>query len=225
MEFLGGIFPRLRSAGFAVVAFVLTDAAVAELTWDRTRAEFAAAAGDPEVIALYRYKNTGTQPVSITSVRTSCQCTTAEPSISVIGPGQEGVLRTVFDVADRLGQQEKTITVSTDDPAGKPTELVLRVNIAEIVTAQPRAVVWHVGEALAEKNIVLEAVDNFRIRKIALPDDTGNFTCRVEPLPSGGFEFKITPKSTQAIANGIIRCTATVEGRPSLGVIVYALVR
>ena len=56
---------------------------LAGLEWTTTRVELSATAGDSELVADFPFKNTGTSPVSILNLQTSCDCTVAtEPKHS-----------------------------------------------------------------------------------------------------------------------------------------------
>lgn len=63
------------------------------------------------------FTNTGTEPLIIKNVRTSCGCTSKEWPKEPIMPGESNVIKATFNAA-RLGQFNKSITVSTN--ADKP---------------------------------------------------------------------------------------------------------
>jgi hypothetical protein len=62
----------------------------------------------------FKFKNTGKEPLIITSVVKSCGCTTPEePSKEPIKPGGTGVIRFHYDTK-RVGAFEKTLTVNSN---------------------------------------------------------------------------------------------------------------
>lgn len=67
--------------GLAVLIFAVTSIlsmpALAGLEWETQRINYTASITDDKAEAVFKFTNTGEQPVTITSVRTSCGCTTA----------------------------------------------------------------------------------------------------------------------------------------------------
>lgn len=66
--------------------------------------------GDKIEVA-YRFKNTGSKPLVIKDVRPSCGCTVAEKPEEPIAPGGEGIIKGVFNSANKLGPNHKTLHV------------------------------------------------------------------------------------------------------------------
>jgi hypothetical protein len=195
------------------------------LEWSKTRVELSATAGDGSVSAEFPYKNTSGHPIEIAQVRTSCDCTTATPTVNTVLPGKGGVIRAVFEVGDRLGQQEKTIEVVTRDAPEKPAVLILHIRIAEVVLSQPRALIWPIGGPAIEKVMEFTAAEPYQLRGLTSPSDTPGFESRLEKVTDHRFRLRLTPLSTTAPMNGIFHYTAQVDNRPPLALSVYALVR
>lgn len=67
---------------------------------------------DGEVVDhTFKFKNTGTEPVIISRVSTSCGCTTPEYTSTPVAPNQEGEVKVRFDSHGQSGKQQKIITV------------------------------------------------------------------------------------------------------------------
>jgi len=73
----------------------------------------------------FRFKNTGGSPLIISNVQASCGCTTPEYSKNPIAPGEEGLVKVVFNSAGQMGKQHKVVTV-TSNAVSKNTLLHLR---------------------------------------------------------------------------------------------------
>lgn len=68
----------------------------------------------------YSFKNTGTAPLIISEVVTTCGCTVPSFSKEPIAPGGSGDITVVFKSAGKEGRQNKIITVlsnATNNPA------------------------------------------------------------------------------------------------------------
>lgn len=64
-----------------------------------------------KIEVAYRFKNSGNKPLVIKEVRPSCGCTVAEKPEKPIAPGDEGVIKGVFNSANKLGPNHKTMHV------------------------------------------------------------------------------------------------------------------
>ncbi|MEP7253154.1 MAG: DUF1573 domain-containing protein [Ginsengibacter sp.] len=62
----------------------------------------------------YRFKNTGKNPLIISSAIASCGCTVPEKPEEPIKPGETGFLKVVFNSKGRVGPVHKDITVTSN---------------------------------------------------------------------------------------------------------------
>jgi len=94
-----------------------------ELTWD-----FGDVAQDEKVEHLFKFTNTGNEPLIISSAKGSCGCTVPEWPKEPIAPGQGGEMKVVFSSGKKKNKQTKTVTVQANtDP--NPTRLTIKANI------------------------------------------------------------------------------------------------
>lgn len=86
------------------------------LAWDATTKETTVEAGAPQGKFTFNFTNISSAPVTITSVRTSCGCTTAHLAHMpwTVEPGTDGQIDVVMNLMGKSGTVIKTITVSTD---------------------------------------------------------------------------------------------------------------
>lgn len=77
----------------------------------------------------FRFKNSGTKPLIIQSVQPSCGCTVAETPKEPIAPGQEGVIKGVFDSNGKPGVNTKTMTVLANTQGTNAHHLSFTVNV------------------------------------------------------------------------------------------------
>src|SRR5512135_415851 len=61
----------------------------------------------------FEFTNTGGQPLVITNVVPSCNCTASAWTHDPVMPGARGFISATYDVKGRLGNFEKTISVSS----------------------------------------------------------------------------------------------------------------
>ena len=73
----------------------------------------------------YVLSNSGKSDLLIRKVKASCGCTAVQPEKKVIAPGESVNIKTVFNSAGKLGNQNKTVTIITNDP--KKSKMILWV--------------------------------------------------------------------------------------------------
>lgn len=86
----------------------------------------------PPVAQTFPIQNTGDQPLLITNVVTSCGCTTAQLSSSVIPAGQRADLVVTFDPNFHAtsGPVTRLVWLETNDPDQPVVELRMDANVA-----------------------------------------------------------------------------------------------
>ena len=89
-----------------------------------------------EPLRLAKFKNTGTEPLIISGAKGSCGCTVPNWPKEPIMPGESSVIEIRYDTK-RVGAINKTVTVTSNDPAGKH---VIRVIVTINAVAQEEGV-------------------------------------------------------------------------------------
>jgi hypothetical protein len=77
----------------------------------------------------FRFKNSGDKPLVIQSVQPSCGCTVADYPKEPIAPGQEGLIKGVFDSNGKPGVNNKTMTVLANTKGTTAHHLSFKVNV------------------------------------------------------------------------------------------------
>ncbi len=89
-----------------------------------------------EPLRLAKFKNTGSEPLIISGAKGSCGCTVPNWPKEPIMPGESSVIEIRYDTK-RVGAINKTVTVTSNDPAGKH---VIRVTGSINAVAQEEGV-------------------------------------------------------------------------------------
>src|SRR5262245_2525959 len=117
----------MKHAIFFTVALTLwlrlTVPCAAQLRWETTELEFSPSVDQTQVTAHFRFQNVGQSEIKITSVTTSCGCTTAALEKNTIAPGEKGEIEATFNFGDRVGLQQKDVLVESTDPESPKTSL------------------------------------------------------------------------------------------------------
>ena len=89
---------------------------------------------------VFTFKNLGSEDLRILDVKTSCGCTAALASESVIPPGATGSINVKFDSKTFTGHVTKTITVHSNDPGEPESQLTLRAQVEPMVVLGPERI-------------------------------------------------------------------------------------
>lgn len=179
----------------------------AGLEWDAHRINHTAAITDTKAEAAFTFTNTGDQPVTITSVRTSCGCTTTTLDKKIYVPGETGEVIAVFAFGDRTGRQHKRITVRTSEPSddGKPIvediPLYLRVTIPQPIKVRPRMIYWKPDEPHGPKRVGITIKHDGPVTITNAQVEGDAVTTELKTIVEGKqYELIITPVSAEAIS-------------------------
>jgi hypothetical protein len=92
----------------------------ASFTWNTTSFDFGKILQNVPVSHEFTFKNSGSVPLIITSVKASCGCTVTSYSSEPIQPGASGFVKATYNAA-KIGQFQKPITVNANADEGVVT--------------------------------------------------------------------------------------------------------
>ena len=175
-----------------------------ELTWAQKTADLAADAGTEVLEARFKFTNTGSTPVDIRQVESSCGCTTAELTQRHYEPSASGEIVARYTVGGHMGLQKKTLAVSSSDRPDTTT-LTLVVHIPEIAHLEPAFVTWAHGETNKPKLITLEMLQNIALKDITVQSSNSEITAELRPLVAARrYQLVVTPSQTSQFLHAIL---------------------
>jgi len=192
------------------------------LVWKNKRVELTATAGQERAEAVFPFRNSGTHAVTITAIESSCGCTTARLTKSTFAPGEAGEIRALFEFEDRVGPQQKVLTVHTDD-AKVATQLVLRVDIPETILIEPRVLQWSASEIGGEKSLLVHTLAA-GIEVTGLDFDATKIEARLEKISRSSSRLTLRPLHAAPGYRQTVQIRVDLAGRPRT-IPVYAMVR
>ncbi|RAW03460.1 DUF1573 domain-containing protein [Pseudochryseolinea flava] len=112
---LPAVAQQVASAKSSAVPSFAADNAV--FAWVATTYDFGKIKHNAPVSHEFKFKNTGSIPLVISSVRASCGCTVADYTKEPIAPGAEGFVKATYNAAN-VGSFTKTVTVTANTAEG-----------------------------------------------------------------------------------------------------------
>ena len=190
-----------------VVGALIPLVANAALTWETKLLDLTAMAGTPEIATSFSFRNDGATSVTISGLRTSCDCTTAETDQRVYRPGESGRIEVRFHPGERTGLAERIITVTTANQSD--IMMRLRVNLFEPVSCSPQILTWRKGDSPSEQTVQIAAIPPAVIRTIDLGDnDLKKFArVRVDAIEAAKrYRLSIVPLDRDKVRTIPLRC-------------------
>ena len=109
-----GVLVLVGSLAFAQEAAKPAPAAKVDgpvLTLETSTHDFGSITQGDVVEKMFKFKNTGNQPLIITNIQTSCGCTTPVWPRDPIMPGGSGEIKVGFNSAGKMNKQTKTLPI------------------------------------------------------------------------------------------------------------------
>ena len=100
----------------------------AKVEFEESLFEFGEITQGDRVEHVFKYKNTGTEPLILSSVRTTCGCTAPDWSREPLAPGESTTMRVRFNSTGKMGMQNKTITVNSN-ASNNPERIRITANV------------------------------------------------------------------------------------------------
>jgi Protein of unknown function (DUF1573) len=94
------------------------------IQYEKDKHDFGTANEGDEVKHVFKFKNTGKEPLVISNARGSCGCTVPDWPKEPVAPGASGEIKVVFNTKGKVGHQSKRVTVTANT---EPTETFLEV--------------------------------------------------------------------------------------------------
>jgi len=81
------------------------------ISFENRKHDFGDITQGDKVEHIFKFKNTGTAPLVISNVMTTCGCTAPEWPKQPVAAGAEATIKVVFNSRGKMGQQRKVVTI------------------------------------------------------------------------------------------------------------------
>lgn len=194
-----------RHVAPATIVFLGAFASLHALEWKADTQTVTTSPFQSELTAVFEFTNRSSKPVRIREIETSCSCLRADSDLKFYPPGASGKITANFAVGDRGGLYERGITVITDEP-DSPTRLLLRVEVPDVATINPRSVTWLLSEPLVEKTVELICATGVEIEFSHAQLTSESFTAKLETVEAGKrYRVHLTPKDANHASSAAVR--------------------
>lgn len=176
-----------------------------------------------EVEYVINFKNTGDSELKISSVQTSCGCSSALASSDVLKPGEAGSIKFTFN-GQGFGQVMKSVIVSTNEVESNYHTIHVNMNMVDPLSVNPQSIITEgkVGDELHQTATILNSLDkNVNIMEITSNTPVIKITSDKTELKSGeGASLDISIKVYEESAINAAIIIKTSEGEFQIPVLV-----
>lgn len=175
--------------------------------------DFGAVLQGQSIERVFRFQNKGNKTLVITRVKSSCGCTFPALKSRVYKPGQKGELTVTFDSKSRVGPQNKTITIESNDPNQPRITLTLFGTIIvpprPVINIQPESIALGQAQKDSERefSFLLSNTGQKRLKIKVLQKDPGITLSPKGPwdLPSGATLIQRAKLKVDKSQSGLVK--------------------
>jgi len=205
--------PHRKLAAVLILTGVCLEARADALRWNRQRVDLVFQPEETQLATAFSFQNTGSAKVTIVSVEKSCSCLTPRLSKETFNPGETGSIEVVYEVGSRAGTQEKSITVTTDEPGAKPIQLVLCAKILRYLSVDPQLIYWNIGGDPTELTIMCTAQSEHAVEVTGVGCSLPEIVARIDPIEAGAkYAVRLRSAARFDHATALIELKVNVAG-------------
>ncbi|MEM1183803.1 MAG: DUF1573 domain-containing protein [Planctomycetota bacterium] len=114
----------------------------AKITFDLTNHDFGLVWDHEQASIKFPFKNVGEENLIIMDMKSTCGCTVPALEKTEYAPGEGGEITVIFNPKGRNGINQRTVTITTNDPAG-PQRLSIRAEVKPVLRVETQFVRFH----------------------------------------------------------------------------------
>jgi len=174
--------------------FILSGTVFGQLAWETRVIELGATPKDDVIEGTFRFKNSGSYPVTILKTETSCGCTSAKLEKKYYTPGESGELVERYKVGWSRGLHQTGLTVVTDDPSAQKTLLGMKIMIEKSAEITPEVLWWKGGDAPSAQEATIKIIRSTPMNLVSAETTSPGWSLKLETVtPGWEYRVHITP--------------------------------
>lgn len=180
--------------------------AMAEMTIEVPIIEVKPKPEDESITVDFVFHNNGKKAVKVLGIESACSCLSASLDKAVYQPGEKGTGKAEFKVSSFVGRQEKSVHVTTDDPAQPEWVIPFAMDVPAFVEIEPKTLQWWLGDPVEAKTCVVRmtGTDPLKIVKITSTRERVEFSMK-ELKPGREYEITVKPADTKEVMLGALK--------------------
>lgn len=175
---------------------MLSGALHGAITWKAAQETQEADLFTKNLLYTFEGKNSGSEEIEISSVRSSCPCVVASVSETTIQPGSTFLVAAEFDPNEMGGLQNQRIFLEID---GQQKAEVLKVTavLPELLSVSPKRLFWNSSSDPEAQSVELTLSEKMQVELGDVYAMDENFFTSLEQISETKFLLKVTPRDTK----------------------------
>lgn len=125
-----------------------------------------------ELKVVFKFRNTGGQPLIIEKINTGCGCTVAALDKNEYAPGESGEIKITYNPKGH-GKSSRNIQVLSNDPEQRSFSLTIGADVVPVVVASPTALQFGQVSIGSERSMTLQVLSRDPGMKITSVESNG----------------------------------------------------
>lgn len=189
------------SVNMSLLCFLLgLGNALGDLVWENPTQSVAAPPSGKEARVMFPFQNTGTYPLHIETIQTSCACLTAELSKRVIAAGERGTLTAKIRTIGKPASRTATIELVTAEAPSKPIRLQFEIQEPFTPSIEPALLWWEAGGDPRPRTAIVRLPKDAVLKTPQLPAESPFYSTVTSPTDDLVWKIAITPRRNDAPA-------------------------
>ena len=177
-----------RSSILLLAAAIATGLhAAPKIECDQPKYDFGTSLNDQTIEHVFTLRNAGDEELVIQNVQPSCGCTLAELGDKNLAPGESTTIKARLDLTNRLGRQDKHISVFSNDPATRTLTLLMSGESISALRLEPPVLAFNTiaptGTVTRTFFVTSPLKEKFKVLDVVSPQKM--FQCRITPVEEG----------------------------------------
>lgn len=161
--------------------------AAPKIECDQPKYDFGTSLNDQTIEHVFTLRNAGDEELVIQNVQPSCGCTLAELGDRNLAPGETTTVKARLDLTNRLGRQDKHISVFSNDPANRTLTLLISGESISALRLDPPVLAFNTisptGTVTKTFFVTSPMNEKFKVLDVVSPQKI--FQCRITPVEEG----------------------------------------
>jgi hypothetical protein len=191
---------------------LITSALNAKITWETKAKTQEAGLFSSKLLYSFVGTNTGSEPIIINAVRSSCSCLVASVSETTVEPNASFLVAAEFDPNEVGGLQSQRIFLEIEEQE-RPEVLKLTADLPELISTSPMRLFWKSSSNPKSQNVklILSKEVKVELRDVYAMDE--NFFTSLNRVSENTFLLEVTPRDTEVQRPAAVMVRFMAEGR------------
>lgn len=184
----------------------------AQITWQATESSQEADLFAEGLLYTFHGVNSGSEPVKIKSLASSCPCLHASSDKSELATGEEFLVVAEFDPYEMGGTQRQRVFVAIEGKE-EPDVLTVTAELPETITLSKKRLFWKANSEANGQTLSLSLSESQGVELIDVYAMDENFSTQLKEVSANSYTLTVMPEDLSVLRPAAVMIRYTVNGR------------